>query len=274
MNKNTIVILSYHEVNETIKGSDKSNRMHPDTCLPVEKFEEQINYLSKNNFLSVSLKEIIENNKSLTYSSIKCNKFTITFDDGHVGNYNFVFPILKKYGFIASFFITTNLIGKENMITWDNLKEMIKGGMDIQSHAVSHNPLSLLTNEQIKQELLESKNILESKLGIKVDFLSLPHGDYDRRVQLIAKEVGYKSIFTSEPKYFLKCNDDLLIGRIEIKKGYDTDCFISIVEKKFKRLRYLKLIYKIKFSFRSFFGVNNYRRLYRLFNGIKFPDYK
>lgn len=274
MHKYTIPILNYHEVNTSIKTSGKSNRMHPDTCLAIEEFEKQMNYLSNEHFISVSPKEIIESSQPLGYCSSKAKKFALTFDDGHAGNYNFVFPILRKYGFTATFFITTNLVGKENMVTWDNLKEMVKEGMDVQSHTVSHNPLTLLTNEQIKNELFESRELLESQLGVKVEFLSLPHGDYDKRVQSIAKEIGYKAIFTSEPEYFSKSNSNTLIGRIEIKRGCPIDYFISIVERKCKILKYTKLIYKIKFFFRVFIGINNYRRFYRLFNGIKLVEQK
>jgi len=271
MTGKSIPILTYHEVNVSVQGFNKCNRMDPATCLSVEEFSDQMSYLSQNKFSTISLKNVLEGRDDLSDFSCNNRRIAITFDDGHIGNFKFVLPILKKYGFSTTFFIATDFIGKENMMSWSDLEEMVKEGMEVQSHAISHKPLSLLTNEQLVDELSGSKKTLEHNLGVKVDFLSLPHGDYDRRIGLIAKDVGYQAIFTSEPKYFLKNKqrNNFLIGRIEIKKGCSSNYYISIVNGKFDKIMCLRLTYKLKSILRSFIGVENYRRLYRLFNGIK-----
>lgn len=267
-----IPILMYHEVNKEGKNPDGKIKMHPSCYLSASQFEEQMHYLHRNKFYSLTLKEIIDSNKRNNILLNNKKPIIITFDDGHTGNYKDAFPILKKYGFTATFFIATSWINKENMVSWNQLKEMIDGGMSVQSHTVSHPPLSTISDAQIKNELLESRKIIEKNLGVKVDFLSLPHGDFNSRVKIIAKQVGYKAIFSTDPKYFCKNNNNLLIGRIEIRYEDNMNYFISIVEKRCRLLIFLRLIKMIKFYFRSFIGVNNYRKLYRLINKIEQED--
>lgn len=264
-----IPILMYHEVNTDEKNENGKKRMGYSCCLSVSQFAEQIRYLYKNNFYSLSLEEILEYNNGKNTTIHNKKAVVITFDDGHSGNYKYAFPILKKYGFSAIFFVATNWIDKKNMVSWNQLKEMVDEGMDVQSHTVSHVPLSTVSDVQIKNELLESKRIIEKNLEVKVEFLGLPHGDFDSRVILIAKQIGYKNVFTSQPEYFQENKDSFLIGRIEIRKKYDINYFISIVEKRCQQFNLLRLRNKIKFYLRSYIGVDNYRKLYRLINKIE-----
>ena len=265
-----IPILIYHEVETNKRKLVKRRRMGYSCTLSISQFEEQMNYLYKNNFCSLSLKELLEYDKDVSADNRK--SVVITFDDGHIGNYKFAFPILKKFGFTATFFITTSWINKEYMMSWDQLKEMISKGMSVQSHTVSHFPLSTISDRQIKNELIESKKIIEGKLGNKVKFLSLPHGDFDSRLEIIAKQTGYKGIFTTEPKYFQKNNVRFFIGRMEIRKNYSINHFISIIERRNRLLKLSNLNSKIRFYLRSFIGINNYRRFYRLINRIELRD--
>jgi hypothetical protein len=67
----------------------------------------------------------------------------LSFDDGRKDNYEIVFPMLRKYGFTASFHIVTGFVdgtatAKFNTMSIDNVKEMAKEGHDISSHGDRH----------------------------------------------------------------------------------------------------------------------------------------
>ena len=76
----------------------------------------------------------------------------------------------------ATFFIASQLVGQEGYLTWNYLHEIWDGGMDIQSHGVSHNPLGKLVPSEIEKEISQSKEIIERNIGNNVSLMSLPHG--------------------------------------------------------------------------------------------------
>jgi len=264
MLKEKMPVLMYHEV---FKDKDSLGKnMHSSGRIQAEVFESQIAYLSENNFYTSCLEDIFQL-KELHDGGMK-KPVIITFDDGHIGNYKYAFPILKKYNFSATFFVATSLIGKENMMTWDYLREMHDAGMEIQSHTVTHRPLSSLSDQQIRFELTESKRIIEDKLKNEVSYLSLPHGDFDKRTDSIAKNSGYKAIFTSVPEYLDINKNFCKIGRIDIRSNYSFEYFRGLITS-YRKLQFLNVQYKIKNKLKKIISVNNYRKIYRLLNGIK-----
>ena len=65
----------------------------------------------------------------------------LTFDDGYLSHLTFVAPLLKKYGFGGTFFITEGLdfkTNKDRYLTWEQIKEMHDMGFEIANHSIGH----------------------------------------------------------------------------------------------------------------------------------------
>jgi peptidoglycan/xylan/chitin deacetylase (PgdA/CDA1 family) len=89
--------------------------------------------------------------------------------------------------------------GAKLFMSWDEAREMSQGGMDIGSHAHSHEILSHLSVEQQRGELTRSKAILETQLNKTIDILAYPVGgrkSYTADTCKLAEECGYKVAFT------------------------------------------------------------------------------
>lgn len=123
----------------------------------------------------------------------------LTFDDGSVSDYDVAFPLLCEYKFPASFFITTDFVGNKGYMQWNMIRELKNNHMEIGSHTCSHPFLPALPADKIFKELYNSRNILEDKLGSKIDMLSLPHGSFNRTTVDMAFKSGYRIICTSVP---------------------------------------------------------------------------
>ncbi len=177
-------IFMYHAVGDTldIEGSD------PHYAVTCEQFTAQILKIKESLPLAFQL------DKNGLVSS-NC----ITFDDGHLSNYTKAFPILLKHNLKAEFYINTAFVGNEHYMTWEQLKEMQKAGMSIQSHGHHHEYFSDMSEAQIESELSESKIQIEKNLGSKVTVFAPPGGRFDDRVVKIAKSLGYQCIATSVP---------------------------------------------------------------------------
>jgi hypothetical protein len=95
----------------------------------------------------------------------------LNFDDDWKGQLTYAVPILEKYGFNASFYVTTgcltyqnssfcNNAGGESAMTWDDIKALSELGYDIQSHGVSHKDLTTLSAAELEYEVGQSKQSL------------------------------------------------------------------------------------------------------------------
>ena len=66
--------------------------------------------------------------------------------------------ILDKYGFKASFFIICGRVGTErSSMNWQDIAELKKDGMDIESHSMTHTNLNKLSIKALKYEIGGSK---------------------------------------------------------------------------------------------------------------------
>src|SRR5215469_8948527 len=82
----------------------------------------------------------------------------INFDDGRKSQLIYAKPILDKYGFKASFFILCGRVGTErSSMNWQDIAELKKDGMDIESHSMTHTNLNKLSIKALKYEIGGSK---------------------------------------------------------------------------------------------------------------------
>ena len=141
--------------------------------------------------------------KSLGYDIVrsfsgKPGEIRIAFDDGFRGIYE-----IKSY-FIdnnipATIFVPTSLIGKEHYLNEKEIKELESEGFNIQSHGVSHSDMSNMTDEVLKDDLLQSKVMLGNLLDKEIEEVCFPMGYFSDKVIRYAKESGYKLLFSSMP---------------------------------------------------------------------------
>lgn len=179
-----ILVLNYHQ----IKDGSSYLSVH------LNDFDAQMNYLVNQGYIAITpdaLFSALEGELQLPPKPV-----LITFDDGYIDNYTNAFPILQKYGLRATIFIIPALVGKEGYMNWEQLQEMENAGITMQSHTLNHIALEELPDDGIRAELLNSKILMEERLGHAVDFLAYPTGTYNLHIANIAREVGYKGAFT------------------------------------------------------------------------------
>ncbi|WP_169976572.1 polysaccharide deacetylase family protein [Tautonia rosea] len=90
-------------------------------------------------------------------------------------------------------------LGRSAMMTWDQVQALAEAGMGVGSHGQTHRRLADLDESEQSEELIRSKQLLESRLGRPADAISYPYGkygDYDDRTCRIAREAGYRAGFT------------------------------------------------------------------------------
>jgi peptidoglycan/xylan/chitin deacetylase (PgdA/CDA1 family) len=117
--------------------------------------------------------------------------FAITFDDGYQSVYAQAFPILQRYGFSATVFLTVGEQGKRTllerlpsmegrrMLSWREINDMHQAGITFGAHTLTHPDLTRLPLERVTAEICNSKDVIEDILGTDVACFAYPYGRYD-----------------------------------------------------------------------------------------------
>ena len=211
----TLRVLTYHRVNSTSPTDRLSVR--------TEEFRKQMALLYRQGYHTVTPEEALESfrlKKLLPKRSV-----LITFDDGYEDNFLEAWPILKEYGFKATVFVATGLIGQTHdgrkMLTWDQIGTMAAQGISFGSHTVHHAHLDEVLSDEKQKEAASSKQELEEKLGREVVSFCYPFGGYDPEAKEALRKAGYTLAFTTKPGPVRPGCDLLELPRTEIS-GFDT----------------------------------------------------
>lgn len=160
---------------------------------------------------------------------------SVTFDDGHLSNYQNALPLLQAKGIKATFFVTAGLIGnRPDSMNWSQIQELVQSGHSVQAHGWSHRFLSGCSETELTHELSHARKLLEDKLGCEITELSLPGGRFDRRTLLFATSAGYRSVYCSQPwrNCWISASCQLL-GRVMVRRGMSSSRLMALVEQTF-----------------------------------------
>ncbi|MCG2711694.1 MAG: polysaccharide deacetylase family protein [Candidatus Omnitrophica bacterium] len=250
-----LYILMYHKITEP---GGESNIY----SVNKEQFKAQMRWLKGNNFYCVTTKEIT----GIKEKARDERAAMVTFDDGYADNYFNAMPILQEFGIKATFFLTTGWIGREAMMTWEQLRRMNREGMAIESHACSHRFLTDLNEEDIKRELRDSKEVIENEIGNSCRYISCPGGRINKKIIGIAKEMGFKGIFGSMPglnESNLLGNNFVVYKRIPLTKNYTLNNFKKIFGKSDKGFMIERLGYQLKNLLKVLLGDEIYQQAWK-----------
>lgn len=185
----TVPIVVYHIVRPSYPSDNAAVRK---LALTPETFDAQMKYLGDAKYNIINFSDVENYFKNGT--PLPANPIIISFDDGWSNQYRYAFPILKKYQYPATFFVFTNAIDKKGFFTWDQLHELMNAGMTIGSHSLSHPFLTKIKSEAVLwDEIYGSKQILEQKLGIKVNDFAYPFGQFNALATALVERAGYLS---------------------------------------------------------------------------------
>lgn len=218
----------------------------------LEAFEKQMGYLA-------SKCKVVRVSEILTAEPGDFNVIVaITFDDALVSVLKNGLPILKRYGLTASIFVPTGNLGQppkwdipedspdrnEVVMSKEQLAEIDRDGFEVLSHTASHCVLTEQDDRRLKSELSGSKLALESIVGHEVSGICYPHGAYDSEVCRTARQTGYLSGYTIEPRVVDSSTDSMQIGRVSVSPKDSLFEFKLKVSGAYQVVSYLRTVKK------------------------------
>ena len=230
------IIFCYHRLVDKIR--------YPGTEITPADFEAQMKLLKDSGITVISMQDLLAWRRGDKNIPPRCA--VVSFDDGWKSQYEVAWPIMKKFGYPFTMFIYTEgvrggSLGGGEAITWEQLADMRDNGIDVEAHTATHQDLreghnimliaaggkrtrTKLTGPEYEQwvqkEVVGSKELLEQRLGIKVNCFAVPFGNYNEHVKEIARNAGFEAMFTvyGQPITFTSPLDSLGRYAIEANK--------------------------------------------------------
>jgi len=195
----------------------------------------------------------------------------VTFDDGHISNFEYALPVLQSRGLTARFFITAGWTGKKpDYMGWRELQSLHESGQQIGAHGWSHAFLTHCTHRDLDVELGKAKSVLEDKLGTSITTMSLPGGRFNRRVLAACRKAGYTQVYTSVPRAEYEPLG-FTVGRLNVRRDRSLEWIRNMLQPGSRALSNLERQYRIKAVARMVVGDRLYEKLWALLNR-KEPD--
>jgi peptidoglycan/xylan/chitin deacetylase (PgdA/CDA1 family) len=204
------VILFYHSVGSASPLAES-----------VQAFRTQMRYVARW-FRVVRVSEFLR----ATADDPQQNLAAVTFDDGFADNATVARPILEEVGVPGTFFVVTGALGAAlrtsagpfALMTPGQVKAVAAAGHEIGAHSVTHVPLTEVSLQQARREIVDSHRYLEDLVGSAVTSFSYPKGRVNEQVRQLVRDAGYQQAVGSRPRRFVDPPvDPFVLPRVAIR---------------------------------------------------------
>lgn len=228
----SIPVLMYHEIADR---SESPSRL----AVSPASLEAQLGFLHEEGYRTLTGAELAValagRGPSLPERSV-----ALTFDDGYGDFYTKAVPVLKRYGFVATVFVTTGWVEDAGplpsghrpgvMLRWAQIGEAAHAGMEFGSHTRFHPQLDQLPRDQVRDELYASKSELEERLNRSVPGLAYPYGYSNNTVRQVARELGFRYGFAVGNAMAGEGSDPLALMRLTVRRTTDLPMFRQLLQ--------------------------------------------
>lgn len=176
------IVVMYHRFGESA---------FPTTSIRLDQFEAHLRHLKDGGYHVMKLSDVadaLKNGKELPEKAV-----AITIDDAYQSVYREAWPRLKAYGFPLTLFVTTKDVdgGAKVYLTWDQLREMAKAGVEIGNHSLTHPHMADLKPVDVATEFARSQQRFKDELGFAPSLMAYPYGEASLAVIEEAKKAGF-----------------------------------------------------------------------------------
>jgi peptidoglycan/xylan/chitin deacetylase (PgdA/CDA1 family) len=214
------VFLMYHEIELNGRALCQSAPGYRRYVLTDDAFQRQMQWIKESGYRGMSVGE------ALQYPSERC--VAVTFDDGCETDLIAAAPVLRDFGFHATFYLTAGFVGTSGYLTGEQVRELDAAGFEIGCHSMTHPYLPDLDEASMKREILGAKLHIEQIVGHAIEHFSLPGGRYDSRTLDMARRAGFRSVATSLFHANSPNTSPYKLGRVAIHRDTPLQEFAAI----------------------------------------------
>ena len=230
MNDTPVPILMYHSIAAAPNDATRELSVGP------EAFAEQMALLGDQGFTPVDTAALAARWRS--GRPLPRRPVLITFDDGYEGVHRHGLPVLAKHGFASTLFVSTGWIkgaydtggGLDAMLSWEQVRELAAGQVEIGGHSHTHPQLDQLTDDALRFEVLRCKEIIADELGTRPASFAYPYGYSSRRVRHVVRETGFAQSLAVGNGLARRRQGPYALQRVTVRRGTGIEEFERLVE--------------------------------------------
>lgn len=208
-----VPVLMFHRV----ALADQVGDSLPNLVVPPDLFAAQLGALVAAGWRSITAAELAADLASGIRP--RPRTFVITFDDGRSDGYTQAFPILRRLGLVATFYVITGRIGTPNSLSASQLQGLAAAGMEIGSHSVDHILLTAAIPSAVRLQLTWSAARIAAVTGQRPTTFAYPLGGVDPLDKTLVRETGYAMAFTVVYGCRMSWQTRLAAPRVRVSPG-------------------------------------------------------
>jgi len=221
-----VPILMYHHIEEPPPYADAIRR---DLSVSPQDFEKQLMYLRREGYQTITLNDLTLH---LTVGKpLPAKPIILTFDDGYANAYTHAFPLLRRYGFVGTFFVISEPVdaGDPSFLSWAEVEEMHAAGMRFEPHSYNHPDMRNRGFDFVVFQVLAPKEAIEARTGEPCRFFAYPAGRYDQFVIDVLRSADFWGAVLTEQGATHMADDLFTLRRVRVHGGDDLDTFVRIL---------------------------------------------
>lgn len=204
------VVLMYHRFGEEDL---------PSTSIRIDQFEAHLAELKSGGYQVLPLSRIVaalRDRKPLPDRAV-----AITIDDAYRSVYLEAWPRLRAAGLPFTLFVSTDVIQRGgDYMSWDEIRELARGGVEIGNQTASHPHLPTLPLDKARDDIRAASARIEEETGKKPAFLAYPYGEYSTAIRDIVAAEGFQAAFGQHSGVAHSQMDRYQLPRFPLNENY------------------------------------------------------
>ncbi len=172
---------------------------YPSTNIPVQIFAAQMELLHREGYSVLTLGDVVRRLQSGAELPARCAVLTV--DDAYTSFLQGAMPVLRRYGYPATLFVSTDAVGHPGYLDWRQLRSLVEEGVEVGNHTASH-PYLLERRKgedvagwrrRAEGEIGRAQQRLTDELGAPPELFAYPFGEYAPELVGLVQRFGFRA---------------------------------------------------------------------------------
>ncbi len=207
----SVVVLMYHRFGDS---------RYPTTNIQLAQFEAHIAELKNGPYTVLPVPEILRRQRA--GEDLPDRTVGITIDDAYLSVYTEAWPRLRDAGLPFTLFASTDPIDRayEDIMTWDQMRELAAAGVTIGAHSASHLHMPDYSDQRARDEIAQSNERFRKELGITPTLFAYPYGESGSAINDVVADSGYIAAFGQHSGAFDALYNQFDLPRFPLNEKY------------------------------------------------------